>query len=140
MIYSTCNSNQQSSFYALLKMVKTKNDGCEDKSCSRGPFALEYFFKPGKYKTMKNNFFIKTTNKKGYNEHNNIINGVIANACKIRQVYFARWKDAIDKRIPCKSEKEGKRNSCNDPNPNCFYFKSFETKKNICKGFARNIF
>jgi len=48
-------------------MVKTKNDGCQDKSCRCSPFTLESFFKPGKYKTMKNNFFIKTPNKKGYN-------------------------------------------------------------------------
>jgi hypothetical protein len=47
-------------------MVKAKNDGCQDKSYGCGPFTFEYFFKPGKYKTMKNNFFIKTANKKSY--------------------------------------------------------------------------
>jgi hypothetical protein len=66
MIYSTRNSSKQYSFYALLKMVKTKNDGCQDKSYACSPFTFEYFFKPGKYKTMKNNFFIKTPNKQGY--------------------------------------------------------------------------
>jgi len=60
-------------------MVKTKNDGCQDKSYGCSPFAFEYFFKPGKYKTMKNNFFIKAPDKKGYDQNNNIINRTIAN-------------------------------------------------------------
>jgi hypothetical protein len=104
MIYRTRNGSEQYSFKALLKMIKPKNDGCQHKSCNCRPFAFEYFFKSCKNEPMKNNFFIKAANEQRQEKDNSIINRAIANACKIGQVYFARWNNAIYKGIPCKSE------------------------------------
>src|SRR5438045_3753419 len=59
MICSTCNCREQYSFYALLKMIGSKNNICYNKGCDCSPSAPECFFKPGINKTVKNDLLIK---------------------------------------------------------------------------------
>lgn len=87
MIYEACDGGQQYSFDALLKMISPENEIGKNDCYGKGMFCIEYFFQPGKNKTMKDQLFIETANQQGYYENKQVVARIVSDAGKVLKIH-----------------------------------------------------